>query len=171
MSRKFVNGLSHETKTQVDTEQNLNAVSKAQHYIDSHVQRNLSNFLQAPKIIQNRGEGTVALDFRMDSNTLKNNGISFLSHLHPEYHSVKVQSVVLEAADRTTPAYHYFAEILQNEINTQLTPTNSNPNALILPVKVDIQTHYSSIIGSTLAQKPIVAHIRLKFGKHDLHIH
>ena len=157
--------LTADKVNQCYTQIKLDAVLTAKHHADAFVQRNLSSFLRVPKIEHQDKNGTVSIELCIDSNTLKNKGLWFLTQEHPEYLCPSVLVAVVEDAGRTVPAYQYFAQQLQYEINDALTPSSTNAGLLVTPVKIDIPTKYGSMLGEPLNQRPnLVLFFILEFG-------
>lgn len=157
--------LTADRSNECNVQNNLSAVQIAKYQADAFVQRNLSSFLLSPKIVHNKDNGIVTVELYIDCNTLKDTGLLFLSHSHPEYKCPKVNKSVVQDAGRTTPGYHYFGHQLQYEINTALTPTAENSDTLIIPVKIDIKDKYASILPPALSKQPnLVLYFVLEFG-------
>ena len=71
--------------------------------------------------IKKQSDGSTNVTFHMDQNTLSTTGISLLTHNNPEYVTpMVVDTTSIEDTTGQVPGFHYFSQLLQLAIDTQI---------------------------------------------------
>jgi hypothetical protein len=153
--------LSHEKFNQVSTENKLSVISVAENYVKAFNQRNLQSLLT--NAVYYKKKSSVFVNIKIDANTLNNKGLLFLAQGHPEYLAPKVSHAIVQDQGWSTPSYHYFAQQVQQAIDTQLAPTPQNFNNLLLPVTMNL-ADYENLFPVALRNKNLFLNLELEFG-------
>jgi len=158
--------LSHEKYNQLITEKCLAAITQAQNYVNAFNQRNLTSLLETPTEWEiNRSKGTVTVNVKIDATTLATTGLLFLAQGHPDYLAPKVTRAIIQDSGWCIPAYQYFGQQVQNEIDTQLAPNSSNFSSLLLPVTIDLKSpSYVNLLSPSLQNANLFLNLDLEFG-------
>ena len=89
-------------------------------YADNFSQRITTKCISIP-VVKEQIDGSTSVTFHMDQTTLRDTGISLLTHNNPEYVTpIVIDSTSIEDTTGQVPGFHYFSQLLQLAIDTQI---------------------------------------------------
>ena len=89
-------------------------------HADNFSQRITTKCISIP-VVKEQSDGSTSVTFHMDQTTLRDTGISLLTHNNPEYVTpIVIDSTSIEDTTGQVPGFHYFSQLLQLAIDSQI---------------------------------------------------